>query len=198
MPRTGRPREFDGDAVLDIAADVFWTGGYGRTSMQEVIEATGVKRQSLYGAFGDKESLFFRALKRYTQGSREIEAALAGPGPVLPALRAVLRSTLLVAQERPGRGCMLGNTVAELVPAHERATEAARDAYAELRRIFTDALQRGRSSGEIRRDQPVADQASTLLATMQGLRLVSRAELEPRRLLGTVDVLLTGLEDRGR
>jgi len=182
--------------VLDVASDVFWTGGYGRTSLQDVIEATGVKRQSLYGAFGDKEALFFRALERYTQGSREVEDALAGPGSVLPALRAVLRSTLLVAQERPGRGCMLGNTVAELVPAHERATEVARDAYAELRRIFIDALERGRASGEIRSDQQVADQASTLLAAMQGLRLVSRAEPEPSRLLGTVDVLLAGLENR--
>ena len=64
----GRPRGFDVDEALDRALLVFWQKGFVATSMSDLTEAMGINRPSLYAAFGNKESLFRRALERYFQG----------------------------------------------------------------------------------------------------------------------------------
>jgi AcrR family transcriptional regulator len=61
----GRPREFDVDDALTAALRVFWSKGYEGASMTDLTEAMGVTRPSLYAAFGNKESLFRKALDLY-------------------------------------------------------------------------------------------------------------------------------------
>ncbi len=65
-----RPREFDRDEVLDKAIEVFWTQGYDGTSVQDLVDAMGIQRGSLYAAFGDKHQLFLEALDRYENVAR--------------------------------------------------------------------------------------------------------------------------------
>jgi AcrR family transcriptional regulator len=78
--RAGRPREFDMDEALDTAMRLFWRKGYEGTSLSDLTDATGVKRPSLYAAFGNKEGLFRKALDRYTALRNPIiSAALAQP-----------------------------------------------------------------------------------------------------------------------
>ncbi|MBZ9655804.1 TetR family transcriptional regulator [Phyllobacterium lublinensis] len=62
-----RPREFDRDAVLDKALRVFWAKGFAGTSTDDLREAMGIGRQSLYGAFGNKRALYLEALATYQQ-----------------------------------------------------------------------------------------------------------------------------------
>ncbi len=64
----GRTRSFDIDQALDRAMLVFWRRGYEATSLTELTGAMGIARPSLYAAFGNKESLFKRALQRYADG----------------------------------------------------------------------------------------------------------------------------------
>ncbi|MGZ3239609.1 MAG: TetR/AcrR family transcriptional regulator, partial [Burkholderiaceae bacterium] len=61
----GRPRNFDENAVLDSALEVFWGHGFQGASLAELTEAMGLSKPSLYAAFGDKESLYLKALARY-------------------------------------------------------------------------------------------------------------------------------------
>jgi len=63
----GRPREFDEDAVLGKALNIFWRNGYSATSLDELCTATGLNRPSLYSAFGDKKSLYRRVLAKFEQ-----------------------------------------------------------------------------------------------------------------------------------
>ena len=63
-----RPREFDIDAALERAMQAFWAKGYESTSLDDLCEATGLGRSSLYAAFGDKRGLYLRALDRYEDG----------------------------------------------------------------------------------------------------------------------------------
>ena len=67
----GRPREFDEDGVLERALHVFWRLGYEATSVTDLMEATGLAKGSLYKAFGDKRSLFLKALDRYLERGRD-------------------------------------------------------------------------------------------------------------------------------
>jgi AcrR family transcriptional regulator len=61
----GRHREFDVEKALDAALCVFWRKGYEGASYADLTEAIGVERPALYSAFGNKETLFRRALSRY-------------------------------------------------------------------------------------------------------------------------------------
>lgn len=194
MADRGRPRAFDEDAVVAAAMDVFWQNGYSGTSIDDIIDATGLGRQSIYGAFGDKQSLFIRCLREYTQSGQDISHVLAGTGSVLGSFREFLVDALANAARSKGRGCLLGNTVAEMVPGHPAITDVAQHAYADLEETFKSALAHGRITGEIRSDQTLASQATTVLVAMQGLLLVSRAEQDPNRLVDAVDVVLAGLE----
>src|SRR5579884_3740938 len=67
MPR-GRPRQFDTDEALDAALLLFWRHGYEGTSLAALTRAMRINGPSLYAAFGNKESLFRKALDRYIQG----------------------------------------------------------------------------------------------------------------------------------
>ena len=60
-----RPREFDEIDVIENLMNVFWDKGYEAASMQDLVAATGLLKGSLYGAFGDKQSLYLTALKQY-------------------------------------------------------------------------------------------------------------------------------------
>ncbi|ADV84368.1 TetR/AcrR family transcriptional regulator [Terriglobus saanensis] len=60
-----RTKEFDQEEALDAAMHLFWEHGYEATSIQELVEATGVQRQSLYDTFGSKHELFLQSLMRY-------------------------------------------------------------------------------------------------------------------------------------
>ncbi len=63
--KRGRPRAYDPDEVLEKALELFWMKGFAATSLDDLVEATGVNRPSLYAGFGDKESLYLKAMERY-------------------------------------------------------------------------------------------------------------------------------------
>lgn len=77
----GRPREFDTQDALDRVLTVFWRDGFDAASMQELAEAVGVSKPSLYAAYGNKESLYLAALERYatTHGAARMERLHAEP-----------------------------------------------------------------------------------------------------------------------
>ena len=60
----GRPRQFDDTSAVAAAAAVFRKRGYAATSIDHLVDATGVHRGSLYGVFGSKRGLFLRVLDR--------------------------------------------------------------------------------------------------------------------------------------
>ena len=60
-----RTKEFDVDAALDRAIELFWAQGYEATSLNDLLDHMEIGRQSLYDTFGDKHALFLAALDRY-------------------------------------------------------------------------------------------------------------------------------------
>src|ERR1700746_1659284 len=74
-PTRGRPRCFDLEEALDRSLLLFWEKGFQNTSLDEIAEAVGVKKPSLYAAFGDKEMLFRKVLQRYSRSHRRIHRA---------------------------------------------------------------------------------------------------------------------------
>src|SRR5262245_45794190 len=90
-----RPKSFDEDAVLDRAAQLFQQCGYEATSLADLEAHLGLGRQSLYNAFGDKQSLFLKALERYQRTvTTDDLSRLKSSGGGLDAIRAHFRATV--------------------------------------------------------------------------------------------------------
>ena len=62
-----RTKEFDPDVALEIAVEVFWRLGYEHTSLNTLMREMRISKQSLYDTFGDKRSIYFRAMSRYRE-----------------------------------------------------------------------------------------------------------------------------------
>jgi len=63
-------KQFDKDEVLDKAMQAFWNRGYEATSMQDLVDCTGINRGSLYATYGDKRALFMASLRLYDDKMR--------------------------------------------------------------------------------------------------------------------------------
>ncbi len=198
MARTGRPRAFDTDEALSRAMDLFWTRGYAGISIQDLVDELAVQRGSLYAAFGDKHSLYLKAVERYALRNREHAEALLRTGPVLPVLRRMLLdpATVTGATTPTRRGCLLGNTTAELVPGDDAARALVQNAYDGFVTVVTAALRRAQELGEVTRDATPEAQAELLLMLFQGAALVARAHNDPERLATGVDAALDSLRAR--
>ena len=106
-----RKKEFDEDAALDRALALFWVNGHECTSLPQLVDATGVQRQSLHDTFGDKQALYLAALRRYAATAAEGIAALSRPAK---SPLKVLRAAFLEAAVHDGcaeaRGCAISRS----------------------------------------------------------------------------------------
>lgn len=200
MPRTGRPREFDAPEALLKARDLFWTRGYAATSIQDLVDELAVQRGSLYAAFGDKHSLYLKAVAQYIhEGDDELKRLLDAE-PLLPALRAALADPIRLIDGKlstsiaSDRGCLVGNTAAELTPRDAEATALVRDGYALTVRTFTTALARAQERGEVTTSATPETQANMLLCLLQGFVLVARTGTDPAPLIAGIESAIDGLQ----
>jgi TetR/AcrR family transcriptional regulator, transcriptional repressor for nem operon len=193
MTRSGRPRLFAESEVLEGAKNVFWQRGYVGTSMRELREELGVLPGSLYGAFGDKHALFLRSLERFSADMREALSNLVRQGSAVVVVENLLLGALKAARTNPGRGCMLGNTAMELLPGDPEARKCVKASFVAMEDSLADAIRRGQKSGEFRHDLDAHALAAMLVALVQGLHVVARAEAEPQRLEGAVRAFLAVL-----
>jgi TetR/AcrR family transcriptional repressor of nem operon len=198
MPRTGRPRAFDENNVLAEARDLFWAQGYGATSVQDLVDGLSLQRGSLYGAFGDKRALYLKAVTLYaTENRRRLESALDGAQEVLPVLRRILAAPATLtspAGRSPTRGCLVGNTTAELVPADEDARTLVSTAFDGFVEVVTRALSRAQERGEVTTAATPQAQAQLLLVLFQGSALIARVDAGNRlRIIAGIDAAIVGL-----
>ncbi|MEU4401806.1 TetR/AcrR family transcriptional regulator [Micromonospora orduensis] len=103
----GRPRGFDTDQALERAVLVFWAHGYEGASLDDLTAAMGITRTSMYRAFGNKEDLFRKALRRYTEGPASYVARALGQSTAREVATAFLHGAVR-STTRPDRptGCL--------------------------------------------------------------------------------------------
>ena len=173
----GRPRSFDTEATLGEATRVFWQRGYAATSMDDLSQATGLNRPSLYGAFGDKHALYLQALRAYAaQADAAIAAAFEGR-TVREGLARVyaLAVKLYLPEGAPGRGCLLIGTAASEAPRDEAIREALGTALGGFTAAFEARLRRGMEEGELPPGTDAAMRAQVAAAVMHSMALRARA-----------------------
>jgi TetR/AcrR family transcriptional regulator, transcriptional repressor for nem operon len=156
--------------------EVFWTKGYEATSLDDLCEATGLSRSSLYAAFGDKRDMLFKSLDLYVERrAARIGQVLQRP-PFRAALATLLRELIDGIVAGPGRrGCFIGNCAAELARRDRNAMARVRRSLLQNQETIRAVLLQARSRGEIARNADLDALASFLTSSLQGLRLVGKA-----------------------
>jgi TetR/AcrR family transcriptional repressor of nem operon len=177
----GRRRSFDENQALEQAMNVFWALGYEGAGIADLEQATGLGRQSLYGAFGNKRALFERVVDFYFERvlKPRVIDVLDAPGRARSNLEQIFDAWEQAAMEPNFRGCLVGNAASDLRPRDSELGDVLRRKLELLEDAFVRALGRAQCEGDVRRDLEPRSCARTLLILSQGLGVVGRVRREP-------------------
>jgi len=186
----GRPREFCVDTALAAALQVFWSKGYEGASLNDLTDAMGVNRPSLYAAFGNKEALFRKALDLYEHD----KLAYVGAALEAPTARGVAERLLLGALEMQSgpdpRGCLgvissvACGAAAESIKAEVFARQASSNA------AMLQRFERAKADGDLPDHIEPASLVRYLTAVLQGLCIQAGSGASPAELRRIVDTTL--------
>jgi TetR/AcrR family transcriptional regulator, transcriptional repressor for nem operon len=190
-----RPREFDEDVVLDMAMQCFWAKGYEATSIRDLVERTGITGASLYNAFGDKRSLYQKALDQYVEGGIADRISRCGKLAPRAAIEAFFSEILKRSlTDREHKGCMLVNAALEVAPHDPEFQEVVAGVLVRIEMFFHDCVLAGQAEGTVTRSISAKNIASHLLALLMGVRVLARARPERAVLEGAVSTALKLLD----
>lgn len=189
-----RPRTFDEHEVVAAARDEFWQRGYAATSVDDLTAATGLGKGSLYGAFGDKHTLYLRALDDYISSSLdEVRASLRNPklnAYERLAAHIRLQAKALVA-DRSRRGCLMAKSAAELGATDDAVEEKVERAYMIWRDELVACITEAQRDGAVDAKQNPQALAGTLLAFMRGQEALHKGGAKPAQLKAAADEMVS-------
>lgn len=178
----GRPREFDITEMLEVVTKAFWDEGYSATSLSDLMDVTGLKKGSLYAAYGDKHTLFLKCLKSYLKDRlQHMELHFLDlSDPILKLkewLKDATRRQSAPAQPSLPCGCFAINSMVELGP-HDTDVKALLDShFKSVEDLLTQAIDQGQKSNLLR-SGPARIQAKLLLTVAAGLAAKARSHPE--------------------
>lgn len=172
-----RRREFDPEEALGRAMELFWRQGYATTSVEDLVEQTGVARAGLYKVFGDKRGLFEAALSRYVdENIGDMFCDLETPEATVRDVEVMFMRVVATARAgRLGRGCFFVNTSVEMNSDAGEVGKIVTQTLERQRSALQSAIERSLAAGETRPDLDPEQSASWLLATLFGMATLGRA-----------------------
>lgn len=192
----GRPIEFDPDQVVASATAAFWSKGYEATSLQDLLDATGLSKSSLYQSFGGKQQLFGRCISAYTDRMVALLLErLGGSGSAMQFIRTVL--TEIGSEGAHGRrpiGCLVMNTASEFGQREPVFAEWVDSGISRVRAVMLRAIEQGQRAGEISRSRSAAALADYVMSSIAGLRTMVKAGTPTKKVLGVVDLIVSTLK----
>jgi len=188
-----RHKEFEINEVLDKAMYLFWTQGYEKTSMQELVDTMGIHRRSIYDTFGDKHALFIQALQRYKSlQAQRLQSLIKRQAPVKHTLRVFLE-TMIDNEEMPV-GCLMVNSGVELGLLDPEVSTFVEHGYAQTEKYLYDLLAAGQEKGEIKADLDAQVLAHYFMNAWLGLRTMIKTTADPHKIKNIIDTTLRILD----
>ena len=177
----GRPRQYDPEQVLNSAMSVFWAKGYTGTSLDDLAQAMGMNRPSMYNAFGDKEALYRQALAQF---AARLQFAVGQLFDAEPDLKKALQKFYSAAlneyfMETPPLGCIMFCTAPAEAIVHPEVRKDMKALLDEIDRVLDKKFQHAQQDGQYPPDADTKLAAKIAQAVLHSLALRSRAG-EPR------------------
>ncbi|MGY0063608.1 TetR/AcrR family transcriptional regulator [Streptomyces sp. LZ34] len=196
-----RPRTFDEEGALDAAMRTFWEKGYEATSTQDLCDATGLGRSSIYNTFKSKHDLFERVLARYIDSMTTAQLAVLEDTRHSAADRLRTLFAMVVDGETEtehrtggrGLGCLTVNTTVELVARDPQAAEMLdRDTRRRLTALRA-VLQEGQREGSITSPRDAGALARFVNAAIGGMRISSQGGADRAALESIAEITMDAL-----
>ena len=138
--------------ILDTAERLFIETGYDRTSLQEIIDETGLSKGAIYHHFASKEDIFYAVCDRIGQRNAEVLSQVRdAPGlNGLEKLRAMFKTSL-----QPERQAKMFCMMPYLMDNAKFLATEMRSIFTEVVPCFVDPIIRqGMADGSIRTEHP--------------------------------------------
>lgn len=176
-----RKKQFGIQEVKEKAMVAFWDNGYRATSLQDLVEAMGINRASLYDTFGDKYTLFLETLHSYND--KYVKPYIAerirthSPRQAVVGMFDDICDRVQAGEDR--NGCFIINTALELSPHDKEVSKIVNRTFAYIEKnFFRKMIIRGQASGEIAKSVVPTSASRILLSLFLGLRVLSRNQPE--------------------
>ena len=192
-----RPVEFDENKVLTNAMEQFWREGYEASSVQKLLDCTGINRGTLYNSFGDKETFFKSCVDQYNkivekQIADSLKNSKLGPWE---AIEAYLNETVLnVTNKHRSMGCLLVNSVCESINYDKEMRKVVRGSLATIRKALVARLKEAHKSRKVKKGVSVEFAAEVLMNSLHGIRVNSRDGKTPKQLKELIKFSVSSLK----
>jgi TetR/AcrR family transcriptional repressor of nem operon len=167
----GRIKEFEDIQVFEKAMYLFWEKGYGNTSLKELLEVMDIQNGSFYNTFGNKKTLFIKALESYEKDFAHKRNLLFDSGNGFKKNIRILFSHVFDRQKKTEcpKGCFLFNSVsADALEDREIQTLVLRGVR-DFESFLKDQIKIAIDNGEIDKSVEPNKTAAILVAYMQGM-----------------------------
>ena len=195
----GRPREFDADKALDAAMGLFWQHGYEGTSLSALSTAMQINMPSLYAAFGNKESLFKKAVDRYIQQPASYLPNALKESTARRCVQKLFAGAINLAmeQKRP-TGCMLVQGALTAGPGDARIREEMASRRAMAERAVRSRLERAISDRDLPASSDAAKLARFVITVLWGLSVQAVGGAKREELEDVAQMAMQRFPGRGR
>jgi len=184
-------KQFDREKVLDRAMTVFWERGYEATTIQDLLDAMGINRGSLYATFGDKKRLFLTVLDRYSESvGKPLMAELIDSDPhhaIERMFESIIRRN---SDARWPRGCLNTNTALECPGSGDAISRKIAERLRQQESAIYRVLRRAQLQGMLDLAQNARALARFFMGTAQALNVVNKAAPDPSILRDMVSVAM--------
>ena len=192
-----RPVEFDQATVLTNAMEHFWRYGFEASSIQKLLDCTGINRGTLYNSFGNKEALFKACVAHYNQLlAAQLDQSLNNPelGP-WQAIDRWLQLTVLDSSNRQrAMGCLLVNSLCSSINHDPSLRRVVRAALTQIRKPLLARLQQTHQQGKLKKGVSPEAAADILINMLHGIRVNSRQGKNARQLQDLIKFTVNALK----
>ncbi len=175
-----RVKNFDKEEILKKATELFWKKGFHGTSVQDLVEHTGISRSSLYDTYGDKYKLFIETLKDYQKNTQRSLAELPQQKSFKDFIQLFLDSRVSISlNDKDHKGCFLANCSVELAPHDEMVCDITFENMDAFVNRFAPLFEKAMSDGEINDTKNAKALARYLFNTVTGLLVIGKTTQDP-------------------
>ena len=191
-----RTKVFDEDFILEKAINLFWKKGYYATSAQDLVDHLGISRSSLYDTYGDKHTLFVKALKQYRK--ERIDPVIHGVNES-EDIEAFIRTIFEAAKkealdEEHSKGCFMVNSAVELAPVDQEVRAIANSIMQDVENTITVAIKKGQQQGLFTTAHSARSLARFVFNSLNGLRVTVKFDTSKKMFDDIVNVCLSALK----
>ena len=190
-----RPPEYNRKTVVGQAMAVFWEQGYGKTSIGDLVEATGLQPGSLYAAFGNKKGVFLEVIDHYNNTFlMDIKNLRGGARPAIDNINGLLQQ--IVENQVSGndnRGCLTVNALLEMSQHDADINDRLCSYNRRTRKAFAALIGDAQSEGDIAPEQDTDALATFLMNNIWGMRVMCKSKPDRKGLQAIVDGVMAAM-----